>query len=418
MTPVQVLHTARELIEKNNIPGAYQLLTQTPDLGNTALEIERWYLIAQISQKQGDLKTAIKIYRKILDDQPTLAKIRFELARCYMEMGEWYRADYHLRLAMTDNRLPDDIKSLMNSLRYLVRKNKNWNVWFNIGAAPDNNINAAAGGTECVDTIFGPMCRDGARPETAIGINIATGADYEFKLGDHWRWKNAATLYSNTYNKAKYNDLYIQLQSGPRYVYNRGSVWFAGIGQRRYFGHAPYTYGTGAGIFADYDITRRTSAAITLTYTHNKYDKFGPWMNGNTYSAGTVLSYWFDASKYIILRGGFIRENTTDKSYSYRQPGIGIGAGAELVWGFSIYIEPYFYWTNYDDGLWYVKDGMFQNITQRDYTRQYSIRVMNNKLTWHGFSPALTYNFTRRTSNVWQREFSKHTIGFTIQQRF
>ena len=114
-----------------------------------------------------------------------------------MHTKQWYRADYHLRLAMAGADLPDNVRQIMNYYRWIVRQNKNWNVWFNFGAAPDNNINNAIGGTECVNTIFGPMCRDLSDPESAIGYNFSLGGNYEFKLSDHWRWKSDAFVYSN-----------------------------------------------------------------------------------------------------------------------------------------------------------------------------------------------------------------------------
>lgn len=100
MTTTRAMQLAGALVDKGDFEHATQILTKTPKMDNVALEIERWFLLAQIAQKQGDYDSAIKIYQKILDDQPDLARIRFELATCYMHTKQWYRADYHLRLAM------------------------------------------------------------------------------------------------------------------------------------------------------------------------------------------------------------------------------------------------------------------------------------------------------------------------------
>ena len=169
MSLLDAVKLAGDMVERNDYDNAETILTMLPQMGNVALEIERWFLLAQIAQKRGDFETAIKIYQKILDDQPDLARIRFELATCYMHTKQWYRADYHLRLAMAGKDLPNEVRKIMNYYRWIVRQNKNWNVWFNFGAAPDNNINNAIGGTECVNTMFGPMCRDLSDPESAIG---------------------------------------------------------------------------------------------------------------------------------------------------------------------------------------------------------------------------------------------------------
>lgn len=102
----------------------------------------------------------------------------------------------------------------------------------------------------------------------------------------------------------------------------------------------------------------------------------------------------------------------------YWQPNISVGIGAELPWGFHVYAEPSVYWTRYDDPRWTVKDNTFQEITEHDFTYRYALSLSNNKLDIWGFVPTMTVSYTRRESNIWQREYDKTAIEFTMQQRF
>ena len=418
MTTTQAMQLAGALVDKGDFEQALQILTKTPKMSNVALEIERWFLLAQIAQKQGDYDSAIKIYQKILDDQPDLARIRFELATCYMHTKQWYRADYHLRLAMAGADLPDNVRQIMNYYRWIVRQNKNWNVWFNFGAAPDNNINNAIGGTECVNTIFGPMCRDLSDPESAIGYNFSLGGNYEFKLSDHWRWKSDAFVYSNIYDISDYDDLYLSVGSGPRYIWNRGDVWLAGVWNRRWYGWERYNWSVGAKLDLNYDFTRKLSGGLYLQYLNNSYDLYDDFLSGDTYSAQMRFLYSFNARLYSMLRIGVSREVANAPEYSYWQPGIGIGFGAELPWGFHVYAEPYFYLTAYDDAKWVVHNGNFSQITERDASQRYSLSISNNKFDIWGFVPTVVFNYTHRDSNIWQREFDKFSAEFTMRQKF
>ena len=415
---VQVIQLAGGFMDAGKYDKAEQILTKIPKTGNPALEIERWFLLGQISARRGDYDTAIKIFRKILDDQPDLARIRFELAICYMKTGRWYRADYHLRLAMAGDDLPDDVRKMMSYYRYVVRQNKNWNVWFNFGAAPDNNVNQATGGTECVNTIFGPMCRELLEPESAVGMNFILGGNYEFKFGEHWRWKSDANIYTNIYNKHKFDDLYLSTSTGPRYVWNNGDVWLAGVVARRWYGWDEYNWSVGGKLDINYDFTRKLSGGLSLRILNNKYDEYGPWMNGQTYSANSRLSYSLDATKYIVLRGGIERETAKDDVYANWRPSVGIGFGVALPYGFDIYAEPSFYWTNYDGERWVVDNGNFTKKVAKDFNQRYSISLSNHKFDIWGFVPTLTVSYTRRDSNIWQREYDKYTAEFTFQQRF
>lgn len=415
---VQIMQLAGSFVDAGKYDKAKQILTTVPQTGNPALEIERWFLLGQIAQKQGDYDSAIKIYQKILDFQPDLARIRFELATCYMHTKQWYRADYHLRLAMAGKDLPDNVRQIMNYYRWIVRQNKNWNVWFNFGAAPDNNINNAIGGTECVNTMFGPMCRDLSDPESAIGYNFSLGGNYEFKLSDHWRWKSDAFVYSNIYNISDYDDLYLSVGSGPRYIWNRGDVWLAGVWNRRWYGWERYNWSVGAKLDLNYDFTRKLSGGLYLQYLNNSYDLYDDFLSGDTYSAQMRFSYSFNARLYSMLRVGLTREVANAPEYSYWQPGFGIGIGAELPWGFHVYGEPYFYWTAYDDDKWVVHNGAFSQITERDFTQRYSVSISNNKFDIWGFVPTIVLGYTHRDSNIWQREFDKFSAEFTMRQRF
>lgn len=415
---LDTLHLAGKAIDAGNLSVAEKILDVLPEPDNAALGIEREYLRAQIVQKQGDYDSAIKIYRKLLDEYPDLVKVRYELALCYMNKQQWYRADYHLRLAMAGSDIPDGVKRNMMYYRYIVRQNKNWNVWFNFGAAPDNNINQVAGGEECVTNAFGTFCRQLPEPISAVGYNLMLGGDYEFKLGEHWRWKNDASLYTNIYKQHDYDDVYFGVSSGPRYVWNNGDIWAAAIASRRLYGWNGYNWSYGGKMDFNYDLSRRWATGLNLSFTNNIYDEYGDYMNGQTYSANQRISYSFDASKYLILRGGIARENTKSDIYKNWRYTAALGFGAELPWGFHIYLEPSVSWTNYDGARWTVKDNHFVQITEHDFLQRYTVSLSNNKFDIWGFVPTVTFGYTKRDSNIKNRGYDKMSVEFTMRQRF
>ncbi len=418
MTALEAVKLAADMIDVGNYDKAQEILTQLPKTNNLPVEIERWYLLAQMEQKKGNIDEAIKIYRKILDDQPDLAKVRYELAICYMMKHQWYRADYHLRLAMTGKDIPDAVKQRMMYLRYVARKNKRWNAWFNFGAAPDNNVNQASGGEEYIQNEWGEFYRVLPEPEKAIGYNLLLGGNYEFVLSDRWRWKNEGNIYTNVYNKHKFDDLFLSASTGPRYIWEKGDIWLAATGNRRWYGWDKYNWAFGGKIDTHYDWTRKISSGLTLRILDNNYDEYGEYMDGQTYGASSYLAYSFDASKYITLFGGIERETAKDDIYANWRYNVSVGIGAEIPWGFSIYFEPSFYWTNYDGPRWAVKHYHFQQIVERDFMQRYSVSISNNKIDIWGFVPTLTVSYTNKDSNIHSREYEKWTTEFTMRQRF
>ena len=385
---------------------------------NEIVSLNSALALAQKFVAKEDFESAVKYYRWILQQKPDFAQARFELALCYMKLKYWNQADYQLRLALSAPDLPDNIKQLMMYYRFLIRQNKNWNVWFNFGAAPDNNVNYARGGEECINTIYGVLCRQLPEPEKAVGFNFSVGGNYEFTLSDSWRWKNEALIYSNTYNKHKYDDLYAIVSSGPRYIWDRGDVWVAGVLSRRWYGWDGYNWAYGAKIDSNYDFSRRLSGGLLLRVTENFYDLYAEYMNGETYTVAPRLSYTFGGNKRIILRTYLDRETTKDSIYANWREGFSIGFDINAPWGFNFYFEPWFSWAQYDSERFFVKDNNIDFAKERDFIQRYSFGISNSNISKWGFVPALNVGYINQKSNIPQRNYDKVTIGLTLHQSF
>ena len=421
MSTTDVMKLAGDLVYAGEYEKAQDILVKMPQTYNLPIEIERWYLLAQIEQKKGNIDEAIKIYRKILDDQPDLAKIRYELAICYMEKGQWYRADYHLRLAMAGADIPPEIRQRMMYLRYIVRQNKRWNVWFNFGAAPDTNVNQATGGKECIRDTSGYgylWCRDLPEPESAVGYNLMLGGNYEFMLSKNWRWKNDATIYMNVYDKHRYDDLYLSASTGPRYVWERGDIWLAGVANRSWYGWDRYNWALGGKLDINYDFTRKLSSGLTFRIMDNKFDEYGDYMDGQTYSTLPHISYSPDSTTYTVLRGTLEHNTAQNNAYANNRYGVSFGIGSELLYGFHVYLEPSFMWTQYQGERVYVKNNTPVIGKERDFLQRYSLSLSNNKFDFMGFVPTITVSYTNKDSNIHSREYEKISAEFTFQQRF
>ena len=187
---------------------------------------------------------------------------------------------------------------------------------------------------------------------------------------------------------------------------------------RRWYGWERYNWSAGARLDTNYDFTRRLSGGLYLRATKNQYDMYGDILDGYTYSGNLRVTYSFGASLYANLYTGLMREDTIRPDYSYWQPSVSIGVGAELPLGFHIYLEPSLYWTNYDAARAVIKDGGWAQITENSFSQRYSISISNNKFDFYGFVPTMTVSYTRRDSNVWQREFDKMAVEFTMRQKF
>lgn len=417
MTHEQTLTFAQELVEKNKLEDAKKVLLLKP-FQQKELEIERLYLLAQIATKENKIDEAIDIYYFILEHQPNISNIRFRLAELYLIRKDWIRADYHYRLALADKELPIAVQTRIKQALYYIRQNKNYNFWFNFGIAPDNNVNNTTSGEQCVMTMFGPMCNTLDDPDKDVGLNITVGGNYEFKLSDNWRFRNEALIYSLKYQDKKYDDIYLSYVLGLKYVYKKGDVFFGPTFSKRFLGHKAYNYTTGFMVDTGYDLTKQLNARLYLAYTPTHYDDYGDILDGDVKTARLRMFYALDSSKYLIFKTGYEYEKTKDKTYTNDRVNLALGFGADVPWGFHIYAEPSVLFTNYKGKRWTVKDYEFKEVKEWDITQRYSVSLSNRKVSLWGLMPVLTYSYTDKKSNIWQREYQKSLIELSIQKRF
>ena len=417
MTHEQTLTFAQYLIEINKLEDAKKVLLLKP-FQQKELEIERLYLLAQIATKENKIDEAIEIYYFILEHQPNISNIRFRLAELYLVRKDWIRADYHYRLALADKDLPEQIQKRIKQALYYIRQNKNYNFWFNFGVAPDSNVNNTTSGEQCVMTMFGPMCNTLDDPDKDVGLNITVGGNYEFKLSDNWRFRNEALIYSLKYQDKKYDDIYLSYVLGLKYVYNKGDVFFGPTFSKRFLGHKSYNYTTGFMVDTGYDLTKQLNARLYLAYTPTYYNDYKDILDGNVKTARLRMFYALDSSKYLIFKTGYEHEKTKDKTYTNDRVNLALGFGADIPFGFHVYVEPSVFFTNYKGDRWTVKDYQFQKVKERNITQRYSISLSNRKISLYGVMPVLTYSYTDKKSNIWQREYQKSLIELSIQKRF
>ncbi len=421
--PMLSMAGATNNVKNNTVVSSYDTVEQNvvakmPLPEDLSAKIKSLYLSAQTALKKGDVEDAIHFYRKVLDERPDFARARFELALCYIADERWDRADYYLRMAMAAENLPDDVKQIMESYRYLVRQNKNWNFWSDYGGTPDTRASIADSNNGCIGDVKNGICEKLTGSKDVQGTYFAVGADYEFKLSDNWRWKSDAGFYTNVYKGDIYNDLYLAGSTGPRYIWDQGDIWLAGIVGRGWYENEGYVWSYGAKIDTNYDWTRKLSSGLILLFANNVYDEYNYLMGGQTYTVAPHFTYYIDSTKYISLLGELGRDTAKVDSFANYNYGAGLGFGMEMPYGFIVYLESYFFRVDYDGKIDTVKNGVNKRVKESDISQKYTLSLSNTKIEFFDFIPIFKLTYTNQESNIPISEYSKWSFGVSIKRKF
>lgn len=421
--PMASLAGATDNVKSNAVVSSHSAIKENisekmPLPQDLSAGVKSLYSSAEMARTQGNIKEAIRLYRKVLDERPDFARARFELALCYIADGRWDRADYYLRMAMAAEDLPGNVKQVMESYRYLVRQNKNWDFWFDYGGAPDTRASIADGNNGCMGDVKNGICEKLTDSKNKSGTYFAAGADYEFKLSDDWRWKSDAEFHTNLYETNKYSDLYLAGSTGPRYVWDNGDIWLAGVVGRGWYERERFVWSYGAKIDTNYDWTRKLSSGLILLFANNVYDEYNSLMGGQTYTALPHFTYYIDSTKYISLLGELGRETAKVDSFANYNYGAGLGFGMEMPYAFIVYLESYFFGANYDGEIDVVKNGVTKRVKEKDFSQKYTLSLSNAKIEYFGFMPVLKLNYTNQKSNVPISEHDKWSFGISVKRKF
>ena len=116
-----------------------------------------------------DWQTAIARFRSMLIRDPTLPRVRLDLALAYFRDGEDSSAAYHFRQVLGDEDLPPVVRARTLAFLDTIRRRKTWSVSAAVALAPDSNINAATSSREV--NLFGlpAQLSEDARQTSGVG---------------------------------------------------------------------------------------------------------------------------------------------------------------------------------------------------------------------------------------------------------
>lgn len=390
LSATDVLQIAGHLIEAGKYQDALILLRQLKADGVGGNE--RDFLDGMLALARKDYPRAEAMFRKILKGDPSLVRVRLELARTLFLEKKDEEADYHFRLAITDQTDARVVASIKR-FREAIRARRAWRFNVTFGIAPDSNINSATN-TDRVE-ILGLPFELSPQARARSGTGIIVGGDASVRI-----WRNAKVpLYAGAFGRLvrypdhAFDDAYIGGEIGPEFRLWNGRIRLAATGLERWYGGKPLVTSLGGRINFDKVIGGKLGIETALALRHNAYsgrDDVDGWDIEASFAANRALG----ASTVGFAYGSVQRTIAADPGQSSRQARAGIGVLREIVWGLrpQLGIE---IGRQVNDAPLALFGGK-----RRDWRFQANASIYKRDLNIKGFAPSLRLSWTHNRSSL------------------
>jgi len=385
--------------------------------GVPALSFHYRFLTGFIASQTGDPATAVAMYRAILIDDPQQTRVRLELARTLFAMGKPQSADREFRLAAEDRDLPPEIARTIRAARDVIRSKRAWSLDFDVGFAPDSNINNATA-ADSITVLFGaqpvPLTLNAdARARSGVGQTGRVDAGLRLPVSEGVNALVDLDAAGTNYAGRTFDDYSFEAAAGAEVALApKLRLRMQAVGAERLYGGRVATtqWGIKGGFEADAGAAARIGVQLDARRTNALFDNsFSGWQTGLYLNYERVVARAMVASAGVFAR----RDSLGAAAYSNAELGATLGIGGELPMGFNVGLGGSVSRALYDAAI-----PIFSLDPRRDWRFAARATVGNRALRWQGFSPSIGVSWGRIDSSLDYFANSRTRFRFALARYF
>jgi len=390
LTAAQVVDVARNLIAAGKLNQADTLLSQLER--DAAGGEERRFLQGMLALASNDYARAETLFRAMLDRDPSLLRVRLELARVLFLQHDDPAADYHFRLALA-GQPPATVVQTVNGYRQIIRNRRAWRFDFGIGIAPDTNINGATN-RQRVSILGLPFeLDDDARASSGIGLAVNAEGSYRFRRETRMPVYVGAYGRSIRYGRSEFDDEYVGLDAGPEFNTRFGRLRAAMTAGTRWYGKETYNDSLGMRLLIESPVATRWGFGGSVEFRALHHPQ-RPFLDGHTYDLNLSLSRVLGPATLGNVWAGAQRKTAAVDAYSSRTVRLGGGISHELGWSLRLGLGAEAARTLYDQPL-----GIFAD-RRKDSSAFAYVSVAKRDFRIAGFTPTLRMSYAATASTI------------------
>jgi tetratricopeptide (TPR) repeat protein len=399
------IERATQLLERGALAEAKALLAELEALAPHDRQLR--FLKAHVALREGERKRAIEIFRGLLSEDPSLVRVRLDLARTLYEKGEFEAATYHFEVALGAD-IPEVVRRNVQAYLDRMRHAKTY-VSLHVGAAHDSNPNQAPR-TNTIYLFGLPFeLGDGAQPKRSWALVI--NAVGRLALGADKRSYLLAALDTREYSDAVLNYRVAQVGVGHSAPLEGWRLGAEGGWQVSHFQKRTLSEGPWARIYAWGKLGTNVLLSPSLQRRWNDYPTYG-YLSGTQDNAALDATVAAAPSLAFVPGIGYGRTSAADPVYSFRSVELRFGVRTELPLGLILGARFASAESKYD-----AEDLLFQ-ASRRDRQRRVELEVGLRALSFRGVAPVLFWSRIRNDSNIALYAWDRRVAGIGLTTRF
>ena len=345
------------------------------------------------------LDRAIAAFRKMLIADPSLVRVRFELARAFFLKEEDSLARRHFEIVQA-GKPPAGVALNVNLFLAQIRARKRWSVRVGIAIAPDSNVSASTDEKTILIDVFGqrlPFTYQGADKKSGIGLSAWAGGEYQYPLDPRWRLRAGGDISRREYRGSDFDRMTLGAHLGPRWLIGRASEASVLASVRQsWLSDEEDLRDVGVRLEGRHRLSRRTTAHLNASRHERRYEG-RDHLDGPLTDASGGICWIASPTLRVDSALGWARQRTERERERNASRWGRLGVTFALPWGFTLGGAGTLRWARYAGG-WapFVIGGG----KRRDITRSLRVNVHNRGFTVGGFSPQVSLVQEDRTSNA------------------
>ncbi len=376
-------------------------------------DIDTRFMLGQCAARLNQTEEALALYQGILADDPNLPRVRLELARAYMALGERDKAREAFEAVQASNPPPvvgENIQRFLDS----IAAQRPWQARIALSYVVDSNVNSGPGDA----TALGPGTFTGVTGQHDHAWGVTGNFSHTHSLKSDMAWLSEISLFSLDYSTQNDSDqLILSGSTGPSWKLSNVVISLPLILEHVEVGHDYYNHSYGIAPQFRYPLNREYSIDGGLTFAKREHRNSSALRDGDAIGFNISLRKQLENGGFLqpTLRMG--KENTQAAYFDTNSVGLSLGWFTKLPYDMSLYLQPSINRILRDapDPIYIGCSGCGQS--QADWQYQLTANL-NKPLDKRGTNLSMGITLTRNDSNVAFTDYNRAQFTLMLSRRF